>query len=1222
MKKRKRNPKGHKGGKPNVSAFGSFSDPHAPAAGGLLADGASAEGSLNELMPGSDKPQPIPPKPPADDRSPQERPPEDENLPAGEVRELILPPTLPHVQPEPAAALEEPHSQIQKGPFPVDPVIPIPVVEDLPHTTDDDIKIPTAAAAAPPKEKSKARIYFLILLFNTALLIACELKTAYWQSIIFSNLVSGMTYHLGVGASASFPKFDGGPYDKRLGYSLLTDFSDRLTSSGFTIANQARISPSHHKLVDLGAFPIYNEKSQSGLVVVDRTEQPILINRFPESIYRDFSEIPKIVADTLLFIEDRKLLDESEPRRNPTLDWERLIKASLDFVKSQINRSHQVPGGSTLATQTEKFRHSPLGITHSPVDKLRQMLSASLRTYAGGPVTLSQRREILRNYLNSVPLAALPGFGEVNGLADGLWSYYGQSLNDMNRLLKADFSENEPERLTQQGVAYRQVLSLFLAHRRPSELLRGDPQILDEKVNSYLNVLFREGIIPEALYNSAKDADIAPRRILPKVEDPSFLGRKGQNLVRNYLLAVLGLDRLYDLDRLDLWVKTTLDNAVQNAVTKQLLRLKEPKEIAELGLVADRMLSTRGDLNNVIYSFTLFETDGKQNKLRIQTDNFDQPFNINEGTKLDLGSTAKLRTLITYLEVIEELYNRFRDMPAKERERAKVTNTDPLSQWAIGYLQAQREAPALRTVLEAAMDRTYSANPGEAFFTAGGLHHFNNFNANDNGSIVPVRQAIRNSINLPFIRIMRDISLYYQFHTTGSTARTLTNLEDVSRKEYLSRFADKEGKVFLKRFYDKYHGKNPQEILEVLLDGVEYKPKRFASIYWVLHPQAEFDAFATFMRESFQGPELTDADLQKLYSIYASRPFTLGDKGYIARVHPLELWLAAYMYAHPTADLTEVNEASYDVRQEVYSWLFSSKRRVAQDKRIRTMVEAESFIEIHRKWRALGYPLDSLVPSYATALGTSADRPSALAELMGIIVNKGRRLPSAKVERLEFAKDTPFASYFTTESGTAEQVLNPEIADVVHNALLDVVENGTAVRLKGGIKTKDGAFLVGGKTGTGDHRYQVYGAGGRLQESRVVNRTATFVFFVGDRFFGTITAIVRGSEAKKFKFTSSLPVQLVKMLGEHLEPLLTAKVEAQGKTIPEVFYGEAPEPPKPVATPKPEPVRAIVPKSEPIEEPTSEVSDPVEAAEPESAEQEVGEPQAELPEPLSAEDQF
>ncbi|MDT9151287.1 hypothetical protein RSW37_26500, partial [Escherichia coli] len=76
---------------------------------------------------------------------------------------------------------------------------------------------------------------------------------------------------------------------------------------------------------------------------------------------------------------------------------------------------------------------------------------------------------------------------------------------------------------------------------------------------------------------------------------------------------------------------------------------------------------------------------------------------------------------------------------------------------------------------------------------------------------------------------------------------------------------------------------------------------------------------------------------------------------------------------------------------EVYSWLFKTRHRSARDSRIRTMLEVEAFLDIHQRWARLGYPFDHLVPSLATALGSSGDRPAALAELMGIIQNGGIR---------------------------------------------------------------------------------------------------------------------------------------------------------------------------------------------------------------------------------------
>ncbi|MEQ8181913.1 MAG: hypothetical protein ABRQ29_09385, partial [Smithellaceae bacterium] len=76
------------------------------------------------------------------------------------------------------------------------------------------------------------------------------------------------------------------------------------------------------------------------------------------------------------------------------------------------------------------------------------------------------------------------------------------------------------------------------------------------------------------------------------------------------------------------------------------------------------------------------------------------------------------------------------------------------------------------------------------------------------------------------------------------------------------------------------------------------------------------------------------------------------------------------------------------------------------------------------------------------------------------------------------------------------------------------------------------------KTGTGDNRRDVYGQRGQLLESHVINRAAVFVFFIGDRFFGTITAYVPGQQAARYNFTSSLPVRILKILAPSLQPMI------------------------------------------------------------------------------------
>ena len=62
-----------------------------------------------------------------------------------------------------------------------------------------------------------------------------------------------------------------------------------------------------------------------------------------------------------------------------------------------------------------------------------------------------------------------------------------------------------------------------------------------------------------------------------------------------------------------------------------------------------------------------------------------------------------------------------------------------------------------------------------------------------------------------------------------------------------------------------------------------------------------------------------------------------------------------------------------------------------------------------------------------------------------------------------------------------ERVLAPQIAATLRSALLTVVEHGTARRLGPTLALSDGSTLAfGGKTGTGDNRFEVFAPGGRL----------------------------------------------------------------------------------------------------------------------------------------------
>ena len=979
------------------------------------------------------------------------------------------------------------------------------------------------------------------LLTLAARLAGNELRSSQWQARRLSELGRELTFKLEPGASAAirFPK--SGPYDERLGYSKIPAFTQYLLKHDYRIMQQARISPKLAELADKGISLAYGEKSRAGLDLLDCNEQSLYSERFPERSYSDFESVPRLLADTLLFIEDRDLLTTRYPLRNPAIDWGRFGRAVFDQGLHALDKSHQTPGASTLVTQIEKYRHSPEGRTASPKEKLRQMASASVRAYLGGENTLPARRQIVVDYLNTVPLAAKPGYGEIDGLGDGLWAWYGRDFAEVNLLLEGNpgLAAN-PDQLQRRAEAFKQALSLMIAQRRPSYYLREGAADLEQLTDSHLRLLAAAGIIPAALRDAALPVKLSLQQKPVSAPPISFVTRKAVTALRTHLSGLLHVNHLYDLDRLDLAAATTMNGELQREVTTVLRQLRKPANAKAAELYGHNMLSPGDDPDKLIFSFTLFEQRGGANLLRVQTDNFDQPFDINEGARLNLGSTAKLRTLITYLEIVADLHQRYAGMTPQQRAGLRVEKEDVLSLWALAYL-AQAPDSGLPAMLEAAMERRYSGSPGETFVTGGGVQTFTNFESEENYKVMTVREGFQQSVNLVFVRLMRDVVRHYKFKMAGAGSASLDGEDAAKRQEILSRFADKEGRQFMVRFYRKYHGKTPQESQELLLENVHPAPARLATIFRSIAPDADLQHFSDFMREQFPKDGLSEAKLAALYTQYGPDKFSLADRGYIARVHPLELWLLGFMRQHPEATLTQTLEASRDARQDVYAWLFKTHNKNKQDKRIRQMVELEAFLEIGRAWRRLGYPFESLTPSYATAVGASGDRPAALAELMGIIVNKGMRLPLRKLQTLELAQGTPYETHFENSGPAAERLLPEEITDVVRRSLIDVVEGGTAKRLQGGLPSRrpNGKPLgVGGKTGTGDQRFEVYAPGGRLVSSRAVNRSATFVFFIGDRFFGTMTAYVHEPYAASYKFTSALSVQLLKSLTPTLLPMM------------------------------------------------------------------------------------
>lgn len=383
----------------------------------------------------------------------------------------------------------------------------------------------------------------LVLLLILALLVAQEIRSSSYQAYFFSRLASKASYALGPGPSPAIRFPPNAPYDDRLGYAELPVFLDKLQAREFAIVQQARMSTGMTEIVDAGYFAPYPEKIQSGLGIVDCRKASLFQERYPKRVYEHFEDIAPVLVQSLLFIENRELLDPEHPKRNPAVEWDRLASAVLIKAKTTLTGESRSPGGSTLATQIEKYRHSSEGRTSSVREKFQQMVSAALRAYQQGEDTSAVRRQLVLSYINTMPLSAKAGYGEVHGLGDGLWVWYGGDIYEANRLLKnVDMDAGDAD-LSEPAQQFKQLLSLLISQRRPSYFLDANEAELTQLTDSHLRLLGSAGVIPPALRDAALKAPL--HRRVSRVPAPavSFVTQKAANAVRTHLAGLLGGSR-------------------------------------------------------------------------------------------------------------------------------------------------------------------------------------------------------------------------------------------------------------------------------------------------------------------------------------------------------------------------------------------------------------------------------------------------------------------------------------------------------------------------------------------------------------------------------------------------------------------------------------------------------------------------------------------------------
>ena len=968
-------------------------------------------------------------------------------------------------------------------------------------------------------------ILWLLIIAIVLVPIVYEIKTSAMQSWVLSSFARKMSYKVEPGTSPNiiFPKH--GPYDIRAGYALIPEFEQHLRAAGYQTIAQARFSPALERAATWGVLPPYSEPTSTKLTIQGMNKQPLFQAPVEGYYFENFEEIPDLAVKSLLTIENRELEEPFDSRTNPVVDWNRLAKAALLYAGNKLGLPLPVEGGSTLATQIEKYRHSYEGRTNSILAKLRQITDASLKVYQNGPDTREVRRQIILDYLNSIPLAAAPGYGEIHGVGNGLKAWFDLDLQDVRKALS--LPDSSPEKVR----AFKYTLSLLCSVKAPSYYLVQNHEALETRANFYTQLLANLQAIPQDFAARVVGAPITFSTRRPERHLPSYAERKAVNAIRTKLSSLLGVPGLYELDRLHLDVESTINPELQHKVVSLFEKLHDPEFVDSAGLRGKHLLAA-GDPSKVIYGMMLFEKTAAGNELRVITDTLNAPFDINTGMKMQLGSTAKLRTLCNYLNIVAALHVEYSQMDAQALQKELNAARDPITRWAAETME-KNPGLDLDAFIQLALDRKYSGNPGEAFFTGGGIHTFQNFEKNENGSMFTVREATARSVNLAYVRLMRDLVRYYQARLPYNTDLILSDMDNPTRRRLVQEIADGESRYFLYESYKGFQKHSPEEVVKILLGKKAESDRYLAILFYAWHRGGTSEELEKWLQKYLGS--IKPEQVSKLEKAYGNPRLNLSDYGYLLGVHPLKVWCAGELARDSSLDWEDLWERSSEARQISNSWLFKTRNRSAQDLRLRIRFEQDAFSRMTPQWQRLGFPFDRLVPSYATAIGSSGDRPEALAQLMGIILNDGIKKPAIRMAALRFASNTPYETIMSPVQLQGTRVMPAAVARAIRPVLAQVVQSGTAIRLAGAYKIGGKPLVVGGKTGSGDNRFDSFGRGGGVISSRPVDRTATFVFYIEDRFFGVLTAFVPGKEAGEYEFTSSLPVAILKILAPDIE---------------------------------------------------------------------------------------
>ncbi len=730
--------------------------------------------------------------------------------------------------------------------------------------TQNELSVQTLSSSkndSPPPAAKKRWPWQLKLAFAAAATGAVGIGTyaAYDELFVSSSLQSKFFTKLHKGEiftqTVTTPPPAVGNTDVERGYSEIQRIRQEAEAAGDKVSAQKpwkdrRIGPLH-----LG--PIFDRKPQAGITIRDMNGEKMYSGDTPHGFYASYDSIPNIIVQSFCLVEDKNICDESkDPTFNAAINWWRASQAAAMGVGKKIGVTSKVEGGSTLPIQITKNDSWEKGRTRGFLDKAEQMLTASTEMYSLGLDTREQRKNKIVEYINTASFAGHPSFGEIKGVKDAMAILYGNK--DYDEKLRAMNDDAETAR------AFRQMFSLVMAVKMPDESLRSVKgyQALQERIDNFTKLLVDEKIITASFAEKVK----AARMDFAEVgKNPALEGKPPRDkFVDSMRLAVMNklklnpVDGMYKLDRWDLQVDSTLDHAVNAAVTAKLKSYNDPEIAKQNGLTGFQLLRPEA-APKVTWAITINERlpDGRV-VTRVSTDTFKGSLDLNKGGRQNYGSTSKMRMATTFLEVIAELHDKHAGKTPEELKELKVHPRDKLSRWAVNYLSNPENDHSLEGMQRSAISTIKYSGHRQGFFTGGGMNFPGNFDKREDHQSYSVQEALWESVNLSWYRISDDIEEYMKWGRLGIDASILdegthTPEQLEQRKKYLEEFADFEGTVFSGRFWRQQRGRIASELADSLAKKDDDHKIHLTALYRGFYPESSFDEYAKFMNEFCKG---------------------------------------------------------------------------------------------------------------------------------------------------------------------------------------------------------------------------------------------------------------------------------------------------------------------------------------------------------------------------------